>query len=303
MKSKNIRIQILTDLYYARFIAIWRPEEEEGYEAPDPDPRPEQEQGVPYILITSSMYKGREEVVGPSPVVPSQHPMPAEFMKQQIRHISYMFANEFGIFKPPSKAAAELFLSKMRFGYTINKSIDVVVQPAQGSITLKQLRDSLIGYTDEELEDIKVATIGENPLDAYAKDFGEYIHTPVGDTTKQYISITKLMPVYELQNPYINTSQITQDVIEEIHPPGTEGEDMAVEQTELAEDALANNNVELEMLKAIDAMRDAATTPDPAIEIPTIPTRDEVQNQVIKDLQAQIANNGDANPENNSPPS
>lgn len=291
MEKKNIKIEVLTDLYYARFIAIWRPEEEDDYVAPTDDTRSDQEKNIPYLLVTSSIYKGRQEVIGNSPVVPSQHPMPKEFLKQQVRHISYMFANEFGIFQPPSKVHAESFLSKMRLGYKKVKELNVTVSPAQGSITLKDLRDSLAAYTDEELAAISVMTIGENSEDAYAKGLDNYIHTAPQSTTQQYFSITKLANVYDMDNPYITVGNYpSEEDIANSYAPGTEEDDMTIEQMELTEDAILDNDANLEILKTYDEMTEEeqmqsdTLATDTEIEY----TKEEIQQQVIKNLQAKI---------------
>lgn len=292
--SKKIKIQVWTDLYYARFIAIWRPEEAEDYVAPEVDTRSDQEINVPYLLVTSSVFEGRSEVIGANPVAPSQHPMPAEFLEQQTRHISYMFANEFGIFKPATKAIANSFLAKMTVNYKLDKEIEVVVSPANGNITLKDFRDSLVGYTDTELEKIKVMTIGEHPDDAHAKGIEEYIHTPKETTTEQYIAITKLTPVYELNDPYIDKSTITTDTIAAGTVPGTEDADMTIVGTEQSLDAIATNAAEQTTLETFDAMTEPLSTEDQmaadtaATVVVPEPTKEEVQAQAIKDLQAEL---------------
>jgi hypothetical protein len=215
MSKKTIKIQVWTDLFYVRFIAIWRPEEDPNYISPIDDTRSDQEKNIPYLLVTSAMYKGRSEVIGINPVAPSQHPMPAEFLQQQIRHISYMFANEFGIFQPPSKADANTFISKMTVNYSLVKELIVDVSPATGSTNLKLFRDSLAAYSNDELEKINIMMVGENPNDAYAKKIDDYIYTPINDTLPQYITITKLMNVYNIDDPYINNSILPPD-------PGTD---------------------------------------------------------------------------------
>jgi|SaaInlStandDraft_4_1057021.scaffolds.fasta_scaffold07027_9 hypothetical protein len=297
---KNIKIQVWTDLFYARFIAIWRPEEEESFETPMEDDRPDQEKHVPYLLVTSSIYKGREEVIGENPVATSQHPMPPEFLKQQIRHISYMFANEFGIFQPPSKALCDTFLAKQQVGYTKVKEIDVTVSPAQGSITLKDFRDSLGGYTDDELEAIQVMTIGENPDDAHSKGIDDYIYTPQQSETEQYIAINKLVNVYDMENPYIDNSIITEEAIENSLVPGTEESPLVQEDIAKAEDAIADNDADQALLETVDNMEESIPEETPpteeetmtndtlATDVKTPLTKEEVQQETIKDLQSKV---------------
>lgn len=291
MSQKNIKIEVLTDLYYARFIAIWRPEEADDYVAPTDDTRSEQEKNIPYLLVTNSMYKGRQEVIGNSPVVPSQHPMPTEFLKQQVRHISYMFANEYGIFQPPSKIHAETFLSKMRVGYKKIKELNVTVSPAQGSITLKELKDSLTKYTDDELKAINVAVIGENSEDAYAKGLDSFIHTVPASTTQQYLSITKLTNVYDIADPYISVGNLpTDEDIINSYAPGTEEAAITLAQIGLTTNAIANNDADLEILKTYDALTDVekmsvdTVATDTTIEY----TKEEIQQQVIIKLSAKL---------------
>lgn len=285
--SKNIKIEVLSDLYYARFIAIWRPEEASEFETPEEDSRPDQERNIPFILVTTSMFKGRSAVIGPNPIVPSQHPMPIEFLKQQIRHISYMFANEFGIFQPPSKSHAETFLAKMRLGFTKIKELNVNVSPAQGSISLKDFRDSLEQFTDQQLEEIQVMTIGENPEDAQKKGLTGYIHTGSDNVTQQYMSITKLVNVYDIENTGLNIGQLPSDPedIIDSYAPGTENEPMTQDQIALTEDAIADNDAELAISLTAEQQMEADTL---ATDVPRPMTRDEMQTETIKRLQAEL---------------
>ena len=292
--KKNIKIEVLADLYYARFIAIWRPEESPNYKAPENDSRAETEKNVPYILVTSSMYKGRDEVVGINPVVPSQHPMPASFLKQQVRHISYMFANDLGIFKPATKVHANLFLSKMRLGYTKIKEVSVEVSQSQSSITLKDFKDTLDKMTEDQLEAIPIMIIGENPEDAYTKQIDNYIHT-MGTTTQQYISITKLLNVYDIEDPYIDMSMLpSEEDIGDSYAPGTEEEEMTQNQMNLTRNAIVNNKIEQSILKTFDeAKKEAAVeasieSKTQASEVVEPISRDSIQTDMIKSLQDEI---------------
>ncbi len=319
MPGKNIKIQVWTDLYYAKFIAIWRPEEEEGYVAPNPDPRPEQERNVPHLLILDSMYKGRDEVVGNNPVAPSQHPMPPDYMKRYIRHISYCFANGYGVFVPPNKAAAETFLAKQKVGYTMNKEIKVTVSPVQGSMTLKEFRDSLGVYTEEQLKKIKVRTLGEKPEDARANQLDDYIHSTSVTPTEQYFTVTKLMNVYDLEDTTINNTPLSPSTITNGQPPGTINTPMGSAEAAKTTDAIATNDAEAAVMNTAGDMNapvggpagapipgtvappggaGTSTTPSPtspAVEatkatvvVPPV-SKEEAMEQTIKDLQAKLA--------------
>ncbi len=280
MSKKTIKIQVWTDLFYVRFIAIWRPEESPDYIPPENDSRPDQEKNIPFLLVTSAMYKGRSEVIGLNPIAPSQHPMPSDFLQQQIRHISYMFANQFGIFQPPSKADANSFISKMTVNYSLVKELTVDVSPATGSTNLKLFRDSLMAYSNDELEKINVLMVGENPNDAAAKNIDEFIYTPKNDILPQYISITKLMNVYNIDDPYINNS-ILPDPADTI-PPGTESSPITQGVMNDTITAANNSAAELEMLKTYDSMNHTASIQSSPL------TTEEVQRQTIIDLQNQL---------------
>lgn len=282
MSKKTIKIQVWTDLFYVRFIAIWRPEEDPNYISPIDDTRSDQEKNIPYLLVTSAMYKGRSEVIGLNPVAPSQHPMPAEFLQQQIRHISYMFANEFGIFQPPSKADANTFISKMTVNYSLVKELIVDVSPATGSTNLKLFRDSLAAYSNDELEKINIMMVGENPNDAYAKKIDDYIYTPINDTFPQYITITKLMNVYNIDDPYINNSMLPPDPGTDSVPPGTESSAITQQVINSTTTAIEQNNAELELLKTYDSMN----TPATVVQSPL--TTEEIQQQTIINLQKEL---------------
>ena len=289
MAGKNIKIEIWTDLYYAKFIAIWRPEEEADYVPPVPDDRPEQARNVPVLLIMDGMYEGRVEVIGASPVAPSQHPMPPEFMKRYVRHVAYCFANDFCTFTPPSKAAAETFLAKARVGYTLVKEMKATVSPAQGNISLKEFRDGLGAYTEEELKSIKVRTLGEHPDDAYAKDLGDYIHTVEGQTVPQYITVTKLLNVYDVADTTINNSQLDSGTVENGNAPGTLISPTVQAQAALTNDAIANNTADATIMASAAQMaaNTGIVTGSAVTPVPTPVTRDEAQQQTIKDLQSK----------------
>lgn len=282
MTNKTIKIQVWTDLFYARFIAIWRPEESANYIPPVNDTRSDQEKNIPFLLVTSSMYQGRNEVIGLNPIAPSQHPMPADFLQQQVRHISYMFANEFGIFQPPSKADANTFLAKMTVNYSLVKEFDLTVSPANGSTNLKLFRDSLSAYSTEELESIQVMMVGENPDDSYAKHIDDFIYTPKNDSLPQYITITKLMDVYNT-DPYINNSMLPNDPTVDSIPPGTSEAPLSQNVLNSTNNALANDKAELEILKTYDTMHDQSSMSQSPLTI------EDVQAQTIKNLQAELA--------------
>ncbi len=290
MAGKNIKIEIWTDLYYAKFIAIWRPEEESDYVPPEPDLRPEQAKNVPVLLIMDGMYEGRVEVIGNNPVAPSQHPMPPEFMKKYVRHMAYCFANDFCTFQPPSKAAAETFLAKARVGYTMVKELKATVSPAQGNMTLKDFYDGLGAYTEEELKTIKVRTLGEHPDDAYAKDLGDYIHTVSDQVTPQYITVTKLLNVYDVSDTTINNSQLSTSTIEDGSVPDTGTSSIVQAQNALTTNAIADNTADAAIMQSAAQMAANAGIVEGSAVTPVVPviTREEAQQQTIKDLQAQL---------------
>ena len=277
MREKKIRIEVWTDLFYARFIAKW---------FPDVDPSTDEPQ-IPYMLVTNSVFEGRPEVVGDNAILTTQHPMPAEFLKQQTRHIAYMFANEFGIFKPATRAMATTFLSKMSVGFTKVKEMDITVSPSQGVMSLKDLRDSLANFTEEQLKSIKVPIIGENPTDALTKGLDSSIHT-IGDSKiQQYITVTKLLNVYDVVDPYIRDSMLPtrEELLDNVNTmtPGPHAQKSM--QTTL--DAIAADEADLQTLKTIDQLEKekienstmARNTPQPQ------PTLADVQKVVIAKLQ------------------
>lgn len=249
--SKKIKIQVWTDLYYARFIAIWRPEESDDYVAPAIDSRSSQEINVPVLLVTSSTFQPRNEVMGYNPVAPTQHPMPADFLQQQIRHIAYMFANDFGTFKPSNNSIANSFLAKMTLNYSLVKEFDLNVSPAQGNISLKEFRDSLMAYSDEELKKIKIVTLGEDPQDVLNRGLSSYIYSPKDASGDQFISITKLMPMYPI-DPYINNSFITPETIAAGSIPFTESSPLTQLGTQSSFNHFQNNLQEQKILQNLD---------------------------------------------------
>jgi len=278
MESKNITIQVWTDLYYARTIGIWYPD------APT-DPSIDFND-APFLIVLSSMYEPRQEVQGFNPVAPGQHPIPKEFLESQIRHMSYLFANEYGIFQPKSKALAKTFIAKQTVSYNMIKEIDMTVSPATGSMSLKDLRDSIDQYTEEEQKKIKVITVGENSKDADAKGIDDFIYTQKQDGQRQYISVTKLAPVYEINDPYIDNAPLPADPAVASLPPGTENNPISQEIIGEVGAARAKNTTNKEALKTFDKMTEGA---DPTADKPD---RIAVLEQMIKDKDKQLIDAG-----------
>jgi len=291
-QSKTIKIQVWTDLNYCRVIGIWYPEEpEDAIDFND----------APYLLVLSSIFEPRTEVMGNNPIAPGQHPIPKDFLEKQIRHISYLFANDFGTFQPYSKGIAKTFLAKQTVSYKKIKEFDMTVTPASGSISLKAFRDSIDQYTEEEQEAIQVMTIGENPQDAHAKDIEDFIHVEKSDNMEQYISITKLTPVYKVDDPYIVKTSLPEDPAFSSLPPGTEDAEASQEFIENVESKKTEDTINRETLKTYDTLSE---TPQPVLDengdqvldengepVTELkkPTREEVLEALLKDKESQLA--------------
>lgn len=303
MESKNITIQIWTDLYYTRTIGIWYPEPPSPIELTTPDQEQPSFNDAPFLIVLSGTFTPRSEVMGGNPVAPGQHPMPKEFLESQVRHMSYLFANEFGIFQPQDKAHAKTFIAKQTVGYKMVKEMDINVSPATGSMSLKDLRDSIDQYTEQEQKDIKVITVGEHPKDADAKGIEEFIHTDKASSTRQYISVTKLTPVYEIENSYIEKSPLPVDPAVSSLPPGTADAPLSQDQIALTVDAKQTDNTNRETLETFDTMSEPVAVVDesgkpvvdesgkPITEVPEV-DRIAVLEKMLKDKDQQLIDAG-----------
>jgi len=270
-QPKNITIQVWTDNYYCRVIGIWRPHEEKGAIPDDStDPTIANKQNLPRYIVLSSVYEPRKEVMGNNPVAPGQHPIPKDFLDDQTRQISYMFANEMGIFTPPSKNHAKTFLANQTLGYKMKKEIKREVSPANGSMNMKELRDSLNQYTDEELEAMPVLVAGENKKDNDKRGLAEFLYSDktapmetekTEEPSQHYLTLTKILPVYELEDPYINNLPIGEDHIEKSLPPGTEDAPMSQEGIDSVTALADENQMNMDALAVADEMAEAEPQP------------------------------------------
>lgn len=283
VEEKNIKIEVWVDNYYARFIGIWYPEEETKTPPPGEDLRPEQQRNLPKLVVLTSIFKGRREVIGNNPIVPSQHPMPASFLKEQTRAIAHMFVNDIGVFQPESKAQAFSFLSRMAVGFLKVKEMRLKLIPPKPSMTLFELKNSLTSFTDEQLKKINVAVENENPADVIKRDLESCFFSYNKEPLLQYIKISKLINVHDVANPYINNSSVPtlEQAKENLTGVGVSPiADASLKQTS---DAIAKNEMELEMLKTIDRMAEDAGAKDIIPEL----TREKVQEETIKTLIAK----------------
>ena len=300
---KNITIQVWTDNYYCRLIGIWRPHEEPDA-IPEEDTTPINPQSnLPRYIVLSAVYEPRSEVLGNNPVAPGQHPIPKEFLDDQTRQISYMFANDMGIFTPPSKQAAASFIAKQTNGYKMKKEIKREVRPANGTMTMKDLRDSLGKYTDDELEAMPVMILGENPKDADKRGLSEFIYTdrngtPEQPSIPQYITVTKITPVYELEDPYISNLPITEDHIEKSLPPGTADEPMSAEVTSGAIALAETDAMNRDALAVADEMKEIQSEPildengEPIMTEPPVIDRVTVLEELLKKKDQELIDAG-----------
>lgn len=309
MESKNITIQIWTDLYYTRTIGIWYPDAPE-VEAPafNEEPSTIKFNDAPYLIVLSGTFTPRQEVQGFNPIAPGQHPIPKDFLESQIRHMSYLFANEFGIFQPKSKAHAKTFIAKQTVSYKMDKEIELTVSPATGSMSLKDLRDSIDQYTEEEQREIKVITVGEHPKDADAKGIENFIHTQKQDGQRQYISVTKLTPVYEIENSYIDKTSLPADPAFASLPPGTDEAPLSQDIISGVAEARAEDASNREALETFDRMIEPVAVMDEETGEPTVNEDGEpvmvvpevdriaVLEQMLKDKDQQLIDAGLKNP-------
>jgi hypothetical protein len=311
-QSKNITIQVWTDNYYCKVIGIWRPHEEPGAIPEDTNiPQDSVRINLPHYIVLSSVYEPRSEVMGHNPVAPGQHPIPTEFLEDQTRHISYMFANDVGVFKPPTKNHAGSFMARQTMGYKLKKEIKREVRPASGSMNMKQLRDSLNQFSDSELEGMPVMVMGEHPKDIEKRKLDSFLYTAKSDNPEeisipQYITVTKSIPVYELEDPYINNSPITADHIEKSLPPETEdfpaskelidGAMAAAETDQLNREslAMADELKALEPVPILDAKGNPVLDDDgkPMVEEPPVIDRVRVLEELLKKKEQQLVDAG-----------
>ena len=180
------------------------------------------------------------------------------------------------MFTPPTKQAGANFISKQTNGFQKIKEIRREVSPATGTISMKELRDSLNQFTDIELENMRVQVKGQNPKDMDKRDQELFLYRNKSLSSSdeveplQFISITKMMPdLYELDDGYINNSVLRDpDHSAKSIIPGTEGHPATYPQVHLIDSNASKDAFELEVLKAYDRMKEE----NPEHE----PTRDEV---------------------------
>lgn len=293
-KDKNITIEVWTNSFYSKFIGIWRPEEEEWFEqyAPGEDPRADIERNVPHILIMSSAFTERPEVIGNNPIAPTQHPMSPFDVRRQVRHMAYMFANYYGVMKMDTIVKADLLLVKERLGFTKVKEYKLTVSPTRGTtpMTLLDLKTQLVkNYTDGQLAAVQVLTVGENFEDMEAKELQGYVHKATGDGANwdQYITITKIANVYEVDDPYLDTyARILKDPTIKYTEMEIEEDPDAMEDVDKSENGGGQLDDELNALKAIDGI--GMLEGDTAAE--TVKEEITPDKMKIKLLEAKIKN-------------
>lgn len=293
INTKNITIELWTNLYYAKFIAIWRPEEDGGTTPkPGEDERPEDERNLPYYYVTSVTYKGRNEVVGGNPIAPSQHPMPISFLESQVRSISYMVANGFGLFQPPSLVQARNFISREVLGYRKVKEMQVEVFAPTELMSLKNYKKLILdNFTDAEMQSIKVMAISEHPNDTILKGVDNAVHIPNGYQTEQYITVTNIDNIYKIDDPYISFNTLPDDPYGK-YPRAVLGDPTEIDSINETLDAIASSDAELELIKTYDKLTQEQMESDTTVNNIQRPlTRTEVQMETIKKLKAIKGNN------------
>lgn len=316
-RTKNIKIQIWTDLYYVRTIGIWYPDVADTSTLDPVEPEqlptmdtaspaepndlgittitPPKETDAPFLIVTASMFTPRAEVLGTTPIARGQSPIPKEDLERLVRNMSYMFANEVNMFQPQTKAHANTFLDKQTMGYKMVKEVPMTVTPVQGSMSLKDLKDSIEQYSEEEQKSIQVINAVEKPETTAGKHIEEFVYGDKTDNQSMYITVTKLHDIYETEDPYIKATQLPDP--KEVINSGTEEAPASIEAMEETADAIETDTVEREALETFDGMtEESAPTADSSLpetdsETPE-PTRVEVLEQLLKDKNQQLIDAG-----------
>jgi hypothetical protein len=290
-RTKEITIQVWTDSTFVRCIGLWYPLEEisDDLETPPKEEVLPMEEGAPFIIVTSSMFDPRDETTGVAPVVIGQSAMPKEFLETTIRNMSYLFANETGMFQPSTKANAEIFLTKQTFSYTLVKEENMTVTPVQGSQSLKDLGNFINQFSLDEQEKIKVINNIEKPTTTDAKHIEEFIFTDRTDNQPIYITVTKLDDIYETEDPYIKMTQMPEDstiALPEALKNTSEGDDIIKN----AEGVIEADTAERETLKAYDDIKEDSITDETQNKIE--PTREESLEKLLEIKNKQLMEAG-----------
>lgn len=320
-RTKDINIQVWTDMYYVRTIGIWYPPiaDTSTLDAPpeqtfepildepiiDPMTPTEviipQEEGAPFLIVTSSAFEPRQEVMGGNPIALGQSPMPKEFLETLVSNMSQLFANETGMFQLKTKALTNSFIAKQTISYNMIKEVPMTVTPVQGAMSLKDLKDYINGFSEEEQETIQVINNVEKPTQTDGKHIEEFIFGDKTDNQSMYITVTKLFNIYETADPYIKMTTLPEDPADGL-APGTEEAPNSMEIIDNTTEIIDADTVEREALETFDDItnpeeeigtEEAPTTDD---ELPTEPipepTRVEVLEQLLVDKNQQLIDAG-----------
>lgn len=308
-RTKEINIQVWIDSTFIRTIGIWYPPIDDTNTAPQeesfnselidsttdtfetqeqvqPDVLP-MEKGAPFIIVTSSMFDPRDETTGVSPIVVGQSSIPKAFLETTIRNMSYLFANEIGMFQPRTKAFADIFLTKQTFSYSLIKEEVMTVTPVQGSQSMKDLGDFINQFSVEEQEKMKVINNTEKPETTAAKHIEEFIFNDKADGQSMYVTVTKLADIYETEDPYINMTQMPENSTDALPPSlvGTPEGDAIVENAEAVIEA---DTAERETLEAHDNIVEDSESQEDEVK----PTREESLEELLKMKNQQLMDAG-----------
>ncbi len=322
-RTKNIKIQIWQDAAYIRVIGIWYPKIQDTSTLDEPqmiEPPMEtssetpmsmeespitevsipMEEGAPFLIVSSSTYEPRRETVGGNPVALGQSDMPIEYIESLIRNMSYLFANEIGMFQPNTKPLTNTFIAKQTFSYKMIKEVPMEVTPVQGAMSLKDLGNYINQFTEEEQRRIQVINNVEKPVTTDGKHIEEFIFNDKNDKQAMYITVTKLHDIYETEDPYIKMTQLPTDPANESLAPGTAEAPNSEAALDLTKEAIEADDIEREALQTFDEMVNPSeeenldeadnTLPDSDSKIK--PTREEVLEKLLKDKNQQLIDAG-----------
>ena len=313
-RTKEISIQVWIDSTFVRTIGLWYPPIADTKTTPvepttdidlidsttntfESEPIVEEEvlpmeKGAPFIIVSSSMFDPRDETTGLSPIVIGQSNMPKEFVETTIRNMSYLFANEIGMFQPRTKAIADIFLTKQTFSYTLVKEENMTVTPVQGSQSLKDLGDFINQFSLEEQEKIKVINNTEKPSTTASKHIEDFIFADKMDKQAIYVTVTKLADIYETEDPYINMTQMPENSTDSLPPAlidTPEGDAIVAN----AEAVIEADTAERETLEAHDNIVEEATpTEEKKTPEAPKPTREEALEELLKMKNKQLMDAG-----------